>query len=80
MKASQVLRKLGRAGFVETHRKGSHRVLKNYDTGRIVVVPVHRGRDIPRGTLYNIVVRQAGLTITEASHARIVELLEKPIT
>ena len=32
---------------------------------RIVVVPVHRGRDIPRGTLHNIVVRQAGLTIEE---------------
>ncbi len=65
MKAHQVLRKLKRAGFVEIHRKGSHRVLKNYDTGRIVVVPVHRGRDIPRGTLHNIVVRQAGLTIEE---------------
>jgi predicted RNA binding protein YcfA (HicA-like mRNA interferase family) len=65
MKAHQVLRKLQRAGFVEVHRKGSHRVLKNYDTGRIVVVPVHRGRDIPRGTLHNIIVRQAGLTIEE---------------
>jgi predicted RNA binding protein YcfA (HicA-like mRNA interferase family) len=65
MKAHQVLRKLARAGFMETHRKGSHRVLKNDDTGRIVVVPVHKGRDIPRGTLYNIVVRQAGLTIEE---------------
>ena len=28
MKAHQVLRKLARAGFVETHRKGSHRVLE----------------------------------------------------
>jgi len=46
MKAHQVLRKLERAGFVEVHRKGSHRVLKNHDTGRIVVVPVHRGHDI----------------------------------
>jgi len=65
MKAIKVLRKLERAGFVEIRRKGSHRVLKNYDTGRLVVVPVHRGRDIPRGTLHNIVVRQAGLTIEE---------------
>jgi len=42
MKAIKVLRKLERAGFVEIRRKGSHRVLKNYDTGRLVVVPVHR--------------------------------------
>jgi len=65
MRAQRVLRKLKRAGFVEIHRKGSHRVLKNYETGKIVVVPVHRGRDIPRGTLHNIIVHQAGLTIEE---------------
>ncbi len=65
MKPHVVLRKLSRAGFVEVHRRGSHSVLKNPETGRIVVVPTHRGRDIPRGTLYNIVVRQAGLSIEE---------------
>ena len=65
MRAQRVLRKLKRAGFVEIHRKGSHRVLKNYETGKTVVVPVHRGRDIPRGTLHNIIVHQAGLTIEE---------------
>lgn len=65
MKPRQVLRKLYKAGFVEVHRRGSHKVLKNYETGRMVVIPMHGGRDMPRGTLYNIVVRQAGLTVDE---------------
>lgn len=65
MKPRQVLRKLRKAGFVEIHQRGSHKVLKNYETGRMVVIPMHEGRDMPRGTLYNIVVRQAGLTIEE---------------
>jgi len=65
MKPRQVLRKLRKAGFVEIHQRGSHKVLKNYETGRMVVIPMHKGRDMPRGTLYNIVVCQAGLTIEE---------------
>ncbi len=59
----KALRKLKRAGFIEHHQRGSHLVLKHPD-GRMVVLPIH-SKDIPRGTLYTIVVHQAQLTIEE---------------
>ncbi len=60
--ARKVLRKLKRAGFIETHQRGSHLYLKNKDGTRIVTLPIHGSKDIPIGTLYNIVIRQAGLS------------------
>lgn len=57
------LRKLKAAGFLEHHQRGSHLVLKHLD-GRMVVLPMH-SRDIPRGTLYAIVVHQAQLSVDE---------------
>lgn len=63
--ARKVIQKLKKAGFTETHQRGSHLYLKNSDDTKIVTVPVHGSSDIPIGTLYNIVVRQAGLTVDE---------------
>jgi len=55
----QVLRALGKAGFVVEN------VLKHSgDVRRTVTVPVHPGRDIKRGTLRSI-LRQAGFTVEE---------------
>lgn len=62
--AKKVIRKLKKAGFYERHQRGSHLSLKNPKTGKIVVVPIH-GKDIPLGTLKEIVTYQAGLTIEE---------------
>jgi len=62
--AKRVLRKLKRAGFEEVHQRGSHISLRNAKTGRIAIVPMH-GKDIPIGTLRNIVIHQAGLTVEE---------------
>ncbi|MFH1436552.1 MAG: type II toxin-antitoxin system HicA family toxin [Pseudomonadota bacterium] len=62
--AKKLLRKLKKAGYTKLHQKGSHLALKNPRSGRIVVVPMHSG-DIPAGTLYNIVVKQAGLSVKE---------------
>lgn len=62
-KPKEVVRKLKRCGFVEFHQKGSHLVLKNPVTNRMTVVPMHVGKDIPRGLLHNIVTHQAGITI-----------------
>ena len=42
---------------------GSHHVLAHPD-GRTLVVPVHAGRDMPRGTLRNVLAL-AGLTAGE---------------
>lgn len=63
--ARKVIQKLTRAGFTETHRRGSHIYFKSSDGKRFVGVPAHGSKDIPIGTLYNIVVHQAGLSVDE---------------
>jgi len=50
---AKVVRALERAGFTVARVSGSHHVMRHSD-GRTVVVPVHVGRDIARGTLRNI--------------------------
>ncbi len=63
--AKKVIQKLKKAGFIETHQRGSHLYFKNQDGTKIVTVPTHGAKDIPIGTLYNIVVRQADISIEE---------------
>ena len=65
LSAKKVIQKLNRAGFLETHRRGSHIYFKSSDGKRFVGVPMHGSKDIPVGTLYNIVIRQAGLSVDE---------------
>lgn len=60
----KVLKKLKKIGFIEVHQRGSHLTLKNKENNRFVTVPMHSG-DVPLGTLYNIVVKQAGLSADE---------------
>jgi predicted RNA binding protein YcfA (HicA-like mRNA interferase family) len=57
----KILSILSRHGFVLDRTKGSHQIYMNPDTGRREVVPVHPGKEIPRGTLIEI-LRQAGIT------------------
>ena len=48
--------------LIKTHQRGSHVYLKNAD--KIVTVPLHGGnKNAPIGTLHNIVVKQANLSI-----------------
>lgn len=61
--AKKVVQKLKRAGFVETHQRGSHLYLEKED--RVVTVAMHGSKNIPPGTLHSIVVRQAGMTVEE---------------
>ena len=63
--ARKVIQKLKKAGFTETHQRGSHLYFKSNDGTKIVTVPVHGSKNIPIGTLYNIVIRQAGLSVDE---------------
>ena len=51
----KVVRALERAGFRVTRIKGSHHMMRHPD-GRAVSVPVHPGRDMPKGTLRGILV------------------------
>jgi predicted RNA binding protein YcfA (HicA-like mRNA interferase family) len=63
--ARKVIQKLKQSGFYETHQRGSHLYFKSEDGSRVVTVPIHGSKDIPVGTLYNIIVRQAELSIDE---------------
>ena len=65
LKATEVLRALEKAGFVVTRSKGSHRRLVHAsDPTRATTIAVHKGKDIPRGTL-GAIIEQAGLTEEE---------------
>lgn len=62
---ARLVRALGRAGFVEGHRKGSHvMMVHGTDATRIAVVPVHKGKDIPPGTL-RAILKGARLDVDE---------------
>jgi predicted RNA binding protein YcfA (HicA-like mRNA interferase family) len=50
-------------GFTVMRISGSHHVMRHPD-GRTVVVPAHAGRDMPKGTLRNILAI-VGLTAEE---------------
>ncbi|MFM9937893.1 MAG: type II toxin-antitoxin system HicA family toxin [Hyphomicrobiaceae bacterium] len=61
----EVIRALEKAGFVVSRIKGSHhRLIHATDASRATTVSVHKGRDLPRGTLGDI-IEQAGLTEDE---------------
>jgi predicted RNA binding protein YcfA (HicA-like mRNA interferase family) len=62
--AAQLVRALKRAGFEEKRQKGSHLHLKRESDQRRVTVPIHKGRDIPMGTLSGI-LKDADLSIEE---------------
>jgi predicted RNA binding protein YcfA (HicA-like mRNA interferase family) len=48
------------AGFTVTSTRGSHHRLRHPD-GRATTVPVHAGKDVPKGTL-RAVLRDAGIS------------------
>jgi predicted RNA binding protein YcfA (HicA-like mRNA interferase family) len=63
--AKVCIRALERAGFRFAAQKGSHVKLRNDETGRRCVVPIHP--ELAAGTLASI-IRQAGLTPDEFFH------------
>jgi predicted RNA binding protein YcfA (HicA-like mRNA interferase family) len=64
LSASEVIRKLRRAGFVfDRVAKGSHEIWLHPETRARVVVPHHPG-DVPEGTV-RAIIRQAGLEVDE---------------
>ena len=63
--APQVIRALEKAGFEVVRSAGSHRrLVHRTDSKRQTTVALHKGKDIPRGTLESI-LKQAGLTHDE---------------
>lgn len=56
MDAKQVEKILTKYGFQLIGQKGSHRKWRNFERNLQVVVPYHKSRDLPLGTLRNILV------------------------
>ena len=54
MTASEVISILGSHGFELVSQKGSHQKWRNPETRRQVIVPMHKGKDLPIGTLISI--------------------------
>lgn len=61
--SNDVIRVLGRNGFVKVGQKGSHQKWRHSD-GRQVIVADHRSKPIPIGTLKSI-IEGSGLSVEE---------------
>lgn len=57
-------RALERAGFVFDRQSGGHKIMKHYERGLTVSVPVHGSKTVRPGTL-RAIIRDAGLTVPE---------------
>ena len=58
LRATDILRALGRAGWYESSRSGSHVQLRNVQQpGLKVTIPVHGGREIPVRTVLSILAQ-----------------------
>jgi predicted RNA binding protein YcfA (HicA-like mRNA interferase family) len=53
-KPEKVIKALTKLGFQKVRQKGSHIVMKHPD-GRITVVPFHKGEELGRGILREII-------------------------
>lgn len=62
LKGDEIVRILIKIGFQPDRKRGSHLILKKQN--KIVVVPIHEGRDIPKGTLLSI-LKQSGISKKE---------------
>jgi predicted RNA binding protein YcfA (HicA-like mRNA interferase family) len=59
IQAERMIRALGRFGWT-LHRRGRHQCVLTDGTGRIVVVPMHKGRTLREGTA-RAILAQAGI-------------------
>jgi len=53
--ARDVVKILSTHGFVLASQRGSHQKWKNHTTGKQVIVPFHKGKELPLGTLRSII-------------------------
>ena len=55
-----LIKLLEQNGFVFQRSKGSHHIYYNASTGKTIVVPVHGGKDMKKGTFMTI-IKQSGI-------------------
>lgn len=63
LRHKKLIKALKKIGFEEARQTGSHLILLNQKSKKIISVPVHN-KDIKRGLLMGI-IKQAGLTTEE---------------
>jgi len=61
LKARQLIRILGREGFIRVRQTGSHILFKHPD-GRSTLVPYHSGEDLERGLMMKILKEDVKFT------------------
>lgn len=62
--SSELIRIVKKFGFVEQRQKGSHLHLKRETDKKRITIPIHKGRDLPKGTLAAI-LKDAGISSEE---------------
>jgi len=55
LSASEVARILEHHGFIRVSQRGSHQKWRHPDTRKQVIVPFHKGKQLPQGTLKSII-------------------------
>ncbi|MEA3463770.1 MAG: type II toxin-antitoxin system HicA family toxin [Patescibacteria group bacterium] len=71
IKAKQLIKALKKFGFFEHRQKGTSHLIMAHPDSRRASIPVHQGKDIPKGTLKGIL---RGL---EISTEEFISFLEK---
>jgi predicted RNA binding protein YcfA (HicA-like mRNA interferase family) len=66
LKPEQVIRKLRKLGFIGPVPGGRHMRMIRAETGQIIAVPMHKGKDVSVG-LIRAIVREVGVTPEEWS-------------
>lgn len=60
MKCDELLKKLKKAGWRQIRQKGSYKILRKEANPETIILPYHRGKEVPTGTAVRI-LKQAGL-------------------
>jgi len=60
MKSDKLLKLLKKNGWYEIRQKGSHKILAKEGRENKLVLPYHRGKEVPTGTCHRI-LKQAGI-------------------
>ena len=62
LKGEDLIKFLQYLGFEKIRQKGPHVRMKHED-GRVTTVPIHKGKDIPRGLLRKIIREDLEMTL-----------------
>lgn len=58
--SKEIINQLKKRGFIEVSQTGSHLKLFNPDNQRTAIVPIHKGKVIPMGTM-KAIEKQSGV-------------------